>query len=400
AAGQETPGIVVQMRRGGFLTGTITGYEGGPLAGAEVRTMVQPPNASGNPWQWEWQLRQTAPALTDKEGRFRVEGLTPGPYIVRFEAPGHRVVTKLDVAVPEGADGGPLDVKLEKGLQITGVVVDAAGEPIPDVNLWTNVVATGTGAARGQTSIRNATTDAKGAFLLDQLEPGKYSLSVNADGFANRNLSDVDAGTTDLRIVLEKGLSISGRVLLPDGSPAGNLWVSAQGGNGNSQNDRTGEDGTFTIENLPEGVYTVRTNTGGAFRFGGGKDEGPSLMPAIQEGVPAGTKNLELRLLAGAAIEGRVTDESGNPIPGAMILARSIGEDVTTSGFGRTDENGEFRVTGLEPGRRVAVNVSHGDYGPLPGQEVDSDSTGLSFVLPPKPEQPDVPEVPELPTPR
>jgi len=131
AAGQETTGVVVTLRRGGFLTGTITGYEGGPLAGAEVRTLAQPKNATASPWQWEWKLRSVEPVLTDDEGRFRVANLTPGTWILRAEASGHRVETKLGIVVPEGAEGGPLELKLGKGLQITGVVVDSTGKPIP-----------------------------------------------------------------------------------------------------------------------------------------------------------------------------------------------------------------------------------------------------------------------------
>jgi len=268
------------------------------------------------------------------------------------------------------------------------------------VSLWTNVVPTPGGPGAGNTSIRNATTDSEGAFVLDQLEPGSFSFTVNANGFANRTMEAVSAGTANLRIVLEKGLSIAGRVLLPDGSPAENVWVSAQDGNGNSGNGRVAEDGSFEIENLPDGVYVVRANTNRAFRLSGGKDNGPSVMPGVQEAVPAGTENLDIRLQAGATVEGRVTDEGGQAVRGALVFTRSVGEGSSSTGWSETDENGEFRVTGLAPGLRVAVNVSHGDYGPLLPQEVNTDTTGLTFVLPAKPAQPEAPEAPEVPTPR
>ncbi|MEN8164241.1 MAG: carboxypeptidase-like regulatory domain-containing protein, partial [Acidobacteriota bacterium] len=397
AAGQETAGIVVKLRRGGFITGRITSYQGGPLAGVEIRTLAQPSNATGNPWQWELQLSSKEPALTDEQGRFHVSDLAPGPWILRASAPGHRVVTKLGIAVLEGSDGGPIDLKLEKGLQITGVVVDADGKAIPGVNLRASAA---TGAGPGRTAVRNATTDEKGVFTLDQFEPGQYSITISTKGYASRSHAPVDAGTRDLRIVLEKGLSISGRVLMPDGGPATNIWVSTRSETGKHEVDQTGEDGTFQIENLPEGLYLVHASNGGAFRFGGGKDEGSSMMPATREGVPAGTTNLELRLQAGATIEGRVTDENGDPIQRVSVFARTIGESQTRNELGTTDESGEFRITGLAPGTRVLLSVSHGDYGPLPGEEVNADATGLTFVLPPKPERPDDVEDPNQLPPR
>jgi hypothetical protein len=268
------------------------------------------------------------------------------------------------------------------------------------VNLWTRVAVPvgGRPARGGRASIRNATTDSEGRFLLDQLEAGSYAITINVSGYANKSLESIGAGTSDLRVVLEKGLSISGRVLLPDGSPAANRWITARSEKDDTHSDRTGEDGTFEIENLPEGVYDVWANTGGAFRFMEGvEDDGPSLMPTQQAGVPAGTKNLEIRLRQGAVVGGRVTDENGSPIRGASLWVRSLGEGENASGWSQTDENGEFRVTGLAPGRRVSINVSHGDYGPLATQEVDSDSTGLSFVLPPKPTRPDPKEQPTEP---
>jgi len=399
-SGQETAGIVVRLRAGGRLSGTITSYLGSPLAGAEVRVMAQPENATEMSFQWEWQLRSVEPVLTDEQGRFQVESLTPGAHILSVGAKGHRTVTKLDVMVPEGADGGPIDRKLEKGLQISGVIVDPEGKAIAGVNLWTSRQQTGGRGMRSAGGFQNVTTEEDGTFVLESLDPGSYTLTINSQEYANQSVSDVAAGTADLRIVLEKGKSISGRVLLPDGSPAANTWVTAQSGSSANGSDRTDEDGNFTIENLPDGEYTVRANTMGSFGFGGGGDEGPSLLPAVLEGVAAGSRNLELRLRAGAAVDGTVTDDAGNPVVGAGVMAMSPGPD-SSNGWAQTDENGRFRVTGLEPGRRYTVTANHGDYGTPESQDVNSDATGLTIVMLPKPEpttEPDQPRtVPERP---
>jgi hypothetical protein len=295
-------------------------------------------------------------------------------------------VTKFDIEVPEGADGGPVDVKLEKGLQIAGVVVDPAGEPVADVNVWTNVVMNGPRGGASNTSFRNAQTGEDGTFLLDSMEPGVYSLTVRASGYADRTIPDINAGTGDLRVVLEKGKSITGRVLLPDGRPAPNVWVTAQGDA--SGNDRTDEKGEFELPNLPDGSYTVRANTARAFGMGSGSSDEPSVMPAEQEGVTAGTQNLELRLRAGAELAGTVRDATGNPVAMANVFAREEDGGSSTA-FGRTDENGRFRLTGLEPGRSFSISVSHSDFTPAAPKVVASDTTGIEFSLAPKPVEPD-----------
>ena len=64
----------------------------------------------------------------------------------------------------------------------------------------------------------------------------------------------VDAGTEGVKIQYGRGGSIRGRLLNPDGTPAGDLWATATGSDGISGN-QVGDDGTFSIPELPAGDY-------------------------------------------------------------------------------------------------------------------------------------------------
>jgi hypothetical protein len=91
------------MARGSSaLSGTVTGADGAPVAGARLSAREQQRDAEG-----------TATATSDEKGHFRLEGLTQGrPYRLTVEAPdGRRTDRKVtlrereqteDIALPEG----------------------------------------------------------------------------------------------------------------------------------------------------------------------------------------------------------------------------------------------------------------------------------------------------------
>jgi hypothetical protein len=66
---------------------------------------------------------------------------------------------------------------------ISGVVQDQNGGAIPGAAIEVTLAKTG--------SRRRTTTDSQGLYRLIQLEPGTYTLQVNADGFASQELRDV-----------------------------------------------------------------------------------------------------------------------------------------------------------------------------------------------------------------
>jgi hypothetical protein len=150
-------------RGSAVLIGAVKTLEGGPVYGATIRVVKDDP------------IRPEVKSVTtDVEGRFRVGGLTPGRFLVWASArqfPG--AVRVIDLGLGETA---LTEFVFRKGLSLAGRLIRTAGH-------------------EGQTLIIQA-YDASGgylmetpvsrdnAFLLENLEPGEYSLKVVDKGSA------------------------------------------------------------------------------------------------------------------------------------------------------------------------------------------------------------------------
>ena len=77
---------------------------------------------------------------------------------------------------------------------------------------------------------------------------------------------------------------------------------------------------------------------------------------------PGETRQLDITLLLGATVSGRVLDEQGAPVRGARVEFRSLQLDETSWFHGRndtTDAQGAYRVTGILPGEwQVAIECA------------------------------------------
>ena len=115
----------------------------------------------------------------------------------------------------------------------------------------------------------------------------------------------------------------------------------------------TGADGSFRIENIVPGRYRLFVERPGYQEIDKNhrRSEGRVLtLTAGQE-----FKDLVIRLQAAAVVEGRVTDEDGDPMPEAQVAVlhqtfvsgRSHWEQV---GAERTNDLGEYRIAGLAAG--------------------------------------------------
>ncbi len=111
------------------------------------------------------------------------------------------------------------------------------------------------------------------------------------------------------------------------------------------------------------GTAVVLTDAGG--RFSLTVPSGDVRVTAIKRGYartevapPRDGAPLEIRLLRGAAISGRVVDELGEPVLVARVAVEEVartGARAATLGVAQTDDQGEYRIAGIAPG---AVTVS------------------------------------------
>ncbi len=119
----------------------------------------------------------------------------------------------------------------------------------------------------------------------------------------------------------------------------------------------TGADGSFTIANVPPGPHILSAWKTGYARASLGMPTGFG-RPIMIDLNGDSARGIELPLIRGGAISGRVVDEVGDPLVGAFVavdrLRRVDGRlDTVRVETGTTDDLGDYRIGGLPPGRFV-----------------------------------------------
>lgn len=251
---------------------------------------------------------------------------------------------------------------------------------------------------------RSTTTDADGAFVLTEVEAGKYTLrygkpsqvvkaKVALDVPANtpeivQDLSLRTGKVTALVVTKDGGAPISGAsvellqaTVGPDGARVETRRVmmftldSDRGGSAMSMTmgapkSRTGADGRVEIDDVPVGTYTLRVEHDDCAPF-----ERADQVVVESRVTDAGRLELE----GSGTILGKVLTANGDPAPMALVQCRSA--DTTEWGQPAMAENGEFELKGRKVGRHVLRALTLGQPGANPrGPEVEVEVTAGKAV--------------------
>ena len=271
--GQPAPGVRVSMMSlEGFL---VTLY-----SGLAARALV---DASGPPF---------LVATTREDGRYELLVFTPGRARVNLDSvAGDQRYPDRDVEVPD-VDRFELNLEIAE-TQVAGTVVDKdGGEPVADASV------------RIQRS--SARTGPDGRFSI-AVEPGEWQLSASAPGrkLTVLPLNVGPAGLSDLRVEMERGLELRGRVVDAGGRPVPNLQVvAADAARGLAEGVYTLADGSFRMESLDEEPYTLVTG-------------GDLVGWAVRGGVTPGGDPVTLALRPGGRVAVRVLGADGRPVKDA-----------------------------------------------------------------------------------
>src|SRR4051812_34944112 len=168
---------------------------------------------------------------------------------------------------------------------------------------------------------------------------------------------------------------ISGRVLAADnGRPVKRARVFATaaelpGGRGMLTDD----SGVFDLTELPAGRHTLTGSKAGFLALSYGQRRPLQAGTPLQLADGQQLKGIEFQLPRGSVISGRVLDEDGDAMPGAMVRVMRYqylqGERrLTAAGNGQTDDKGQYRVWGLMPGDYYVNATARGGFGGPFGQ--------------------------------
>ena len=119
----------------------------------------------------------------------------------------------------------------------------------------------------------------------------------------------------------------------------------------------TDGDGRFVFRNLASGQYTVRAQKEGHFSAAPGVTGAPVSMVTASAIVSSGSaaSEIQLTMVRGGTISGRVRDATGQPAPGLQVVTYQIGyrdghEVLGATSTRTTDDRGEYRIFWLFPG--------------------------------------------------
>ena len=337
--GRNLTGFELPLTPGAVLVGRVLAPDGKPAIDAAVGIVKD----GGEP-EFEQGPGQTA---TDGGGNYRLENLPPGP--VSIEATHDSYVrTVRDIVATEGING--LDLQFEGGQQVTGTVSGPDGAPVPGATVRLDAPGRGWGGPQ-------ADADADGYFVLEGVSDGQYSLNAGAEGFAPpaERLPVQVAGqpVTGLAVRLQATAVISGSVTGLDPSDYPKVQIDAFGGSGRFGDSGVDSNGHYRIEGLGAGSYSL---TGTVGRSGDQARAQAVLEPGQQEAVA------DLTFGQGVTLTGKAF-LGDQPFTGAMVSAG--GTDVSHNGYGETEADGSFRLSGLKPGtykveiRQWKTGISH-----------------------------------------
>jgi hypothetical protein len=177
--------------------------------------------------------------------------------------------------------------------------------------------------------------------------------------------------------------SISGRVVTADTARAvKRARVVISGGGRGGRTAITDDQGRYRLAELAAGTYTVTASKTGFVdaAFGQRRPQQPGTPIELVDGQEA--SNVDLRLIRGGVITGRVLDEDGEALARALVTVQRYqyvrGErQLMPAGGDQTDDRGQYRVFGLPPGDYY-VSATAGGLGQLIGRGIQQLAAGIA----------------------
>ncbi len=390
--GDVKEGVVVTLRQGALIEGTVKDEKGTPIQGALVRWVKR---EQDDEWSWQWQLRNATPTLTDAEGRFHAANVETGKVVVEVSHPQYLPDTRRDAVTEEGKSL-VIDSKLVLGAVLSGKVIGPDGKPVTgaDVSI---AAASRDGAQNFGRGNDGATSDAKGLFRAEGLAAGPWTLTARAKGFAPSEAVQVATTTSEVTLRLLPAYEIAG-VVRAGGQPVANAQVqlvriggSVGGAVRRGQptadgtvretidNETTDAEGRFRFEGVPQGTYELDA---GPTWWG---ESRANILPTTVKEIAAGNVNVAIECTAGLSISGRVFLPDGTNAPAGQVNAQRMRGPNEPPAVGDRDwangavADGAFELVGLAAGRWT-VTVTVPGYA-VRTETVETGARDLRFTL-------------------
>lgn len=340
--------VDLTLEQAGTIAGKFVDANGKPLSGVAVLAFAADPGAATAPTYDEvmnnggWGEFHRIRGSMLANGAYRVEDVPPGAVCVIAGKPNHgQAQAILQVRSGATVEWSPF---LSAALQLSGRVVDAAGQPLQQ---WTVRINREDGAERTEHGPRYhwTQTDQDGKFSFDRRPSVPHEViayeRLGKDHRKRAEQAGVLPGAPILLMVPEQSRpdgALVGRVLDGGGRPStsATVWVWCAE-HELSRHEGTDDAGAFALRELPAGRYWVRvTSEDHAWLNVGFRDVG----------AQGATQLGDLRLQAGARLRGRLMAADRALLQAARL---AIAGDAGEAGSLQIHEDG-YRSSPLAPG--------------------------------------------------
>ena len=338
----------------GTINGTVTDSNGVPIQGALVEVL----DDNGI---------LIVSAATNASGQYTINSLAPGMYQLRVKETNFST-ENLGFSINAG-ETKTINASLQPSPgTLTGVVTDnETGQPIPNASI--RVV------ENQGTTVATAQTNSSGVYTIPSLAPGNYSVTIGADGYANKTLgASIQPGeTTTLNAALEKLAGVlAGTISTVNGDPISGAVVNVLFNNVVIATAGTAIDGSYTITGLSPNSYSVIVSADG-FQT--------QVIGATIQARDTTDASVQLQASPGN-LTGTVRDKGGQPISGATVTVRQNSASGPVVKSTITDTSGNYTVTDLRPDQyAVTASAPSFEFAIGAATIAPNQTTTLNFLL-------------------
>lgn len=412
------PGEIVDLGdivlpNAGVITGTVLDDNGDPLAGALVRAADLPGTLAAffpverfdpegavlvregefplkvvlmPPWVKSAFENLPIPSTrSDGEGRFRLVGVVPGSNLLATTAKGFLSDMKASVQVRAGQEKDVGKIKLKRGEDLAGKVVDTAGKPVANAEV---LAGSTVGIAPVDLAQQLGRSDAEGRFTGQGFAPGKVTVAARRGAGHEWVLAEPQQILGEVVVTLPATFAIDATVTLADGKPAKDArlkLLAGRAGRGGPEMHLMGlspaidlrermkdvAEGRWRIENLAPGWYVLIADAPGhATSFANVE-------------LAAADGSASLALTAPTVFAVQVLDPQDKPVRNAAIYASARGKRVLDMPVlcGRTGADGKLAIDKLQ-GDTLRVSADHPKWGVVHGETKPGEQLVLRMLVP------------------
>ncbi|MCP3136666.1 carboxypeptidase regulatory-like domain-containing protein [Pyxidicoccus xibeiensis] len=354
--------VHLTLRSGASVKGTVVDADGLPLENFLVELL--------DPELGEEVNRD---AMTDAQGRFQLRGVKPGSYVLQaaMENQGFMRRPWREVSLSDG-EQAEVELRLAPERSLSGVVVDGSGQPVDGALIRIHPPEEGVppwkreGRRRQDGPPRGILSGPHGRFTVWHLAEPEYNVAASKDGYdfsagssvGGRPVEGVDPllskvapwlrvgnDTLQVRLVMERRVHVSGRLVGPDDAPLQRFYL-----NGKPVEDPTG---AFTLPLKSEEPTRLSFYVAGL----------PPLMLEVEPRAAGADLDLgSVRMPAARTVRGRVLDaETRAPVEEAHVYSTTRPGNGSTERFLRaadmTDAEGFFELSPVDTSHAFTLHV-------------------------------------------